>query len=364
VISRDNSVKRVSAARQRLDKPTEILYRDLTFKQVLGSGTYGEVSRGYWKGRKVAIKKIFPGTNSKERMEVVADFDREMAILTKLKNPRIVQYFGGVNERDQPLCLVFELCEGSASLLLKMVRRGQVLPTWRVCLGILRDAAEAMHYLHSQTPRIIHRDLKSENLLLDSDFRAKLTDFGLSRPFDSRRPQQMTVCGTPCWVAPEIFRNEAYDEKVDIYSFGVLIWETLAAKKPYGDKDCADLPVLVGSKGLRPGPLAHVPDELNQLMAACWDESPSRRPDIEKVRKWLDYSAMVVDLNRRMSTPVHVAHQLTNPWQSPATSFDWRPPTLSDNKRFSVQRKSRNFPNDENRNRRQESENYISLANV
>jgi len=342
-----------------MEKPTTIYYSDLVFKQSLGQGTYGEVSRGYWKGRRVAIKKIFPGRTSQERMEVLADFDREVAILTKLRHPRIVQFLGAVNEQDQPLCLVFELCEGSVALLLKMVRRGQVQLTWRICLGILRDAAEAVHSLHCQQPKIIHRDLKAENLLLESDFRCKLTDFGLSRAFDSRRPSQMTVCGTPCWVAPEVFRNEPYDEKVDVYSFGVLIWEILAAKKPYGDKDCADLPVLVGSKGLRPGPLPHVPQELNELMAACWEEIPSRRPSFEKIRKWLDHIAYVVDFNRRMGSPVHVANYAATMWTSPPLTFEFKPlQPPADPKRFS--RLRRQDDNSENRrSNRQEQEEYL-----
>ena len=243
----------------RVMKPVDIDYSELTFKQLLGQGTYGEVSRGYWRGKKVAIKKIFPGDNPEERMEVVADFDKEMSILSKLKHPRIVQYIGAVNKVGQPFCLVFELCEGSVAVLLKMVRRGFIQISWRVCLGILKDCAEAVHYLHSQNPKVIHRDLKAENLLLESNFHCKLTDFGLSRNFDSRKPSAMTVCGTPCWVAPEVFRNEPYDEKIDVYSYGVLIWEVCAAKKPYGDRDCNDLSRLVGRKGLRPGRLPHVP---------------------------------------------------------------------------------------------------------
>ena len=364
IVPRDGHPSNRISTRVKLDKPCEILFRDLTFKQTLGQGTYGEVSRGYWKGRKVAIKKIFPGTNSDERIAVVADFERELAILSKLRHPRIVQFLGAVNEQNQPLCLIFELCEGSAALLLKMVRRGQVHLTWRVCLGILRDTAEAVHSLHSQSPKIIHRDLKAENLLLESDFRCKLTDFGLSRPFDARRPSQMTVCGTPCWVAPEIFRNEAYDEKVDVYSFGILVWEILAARKPYSEKDCADLPVLVGSKGLRPGLLSHVPAEVNELMTACWDEHPYRRPDFDRMRRWLDHIAYVVDYNRRMSYPVHVTSYTATNWDLPPVAFDYMPPMSRESKRISAQRIRRHDGNSENNMRRHNTNEYQSVALV
>lgn len=306
------SQSRPQSAALRYARPAEIEYAQLSFQQSLGQGTYGEVSRGSYRGRKVAIKKLFPGSTTKERMEVVEDFDKEVAILTKLRHPRIVQYVGCVNKPPSPLCLVFELCEGSVALLLKMVRRANILISWRIGLQILRDAADAVHYLHAQTPKVIHRDLKAENLLLESNFRCKLTDFGLSRYFDSRRPSTMTVCGTPCWVAPEVFRNEPYDEKVDIYSFAVLIWEMCAAKKPYGNYDCKELSQLVGNKGLRPEKLTHVPRQLNELMEMCWNEMPSKRPTTSQLRQGLECVHNIVDEHHKLGYPMHVTSKAVN----------------------------------------------------
>ena len=88
---------------------------------------------------------------------------------------------------------------GSVHTLLKMARQKKVLISWKICLTVALDAAEAVHYLHKLEPQILHRDLKAENLLLTNHFRCKLTDFGLSRSYDGGAASKMTVCGTPCW---------------------------------------------------------------------------------------------------------------------------------------------------------------------
>ena len=82
-----------------------------------------------------------------------------------------------------------------------------------------------MHYLHSFEPMIVHRDLKSPNLLVDKSFVVKVCDFGLSRMKRNTYLSSKTNAGTPEWMAPEVLRNDDSDEKADIYSFGVILWE-------------------------------------------------------------------------------------------------------------------------------------------
>jgi len=151
-----------------------------------------------------------------------------------------------------------------------------------MCLKIAHDSARACEYLHNLSPKILHRDLKAENLLLDSSFNCKLTDFGLSRGYETK--SVMTVCGTPCWVAPEIFKGEPYTEAVDVYSFGVVLWELFCFEKPYQDQDCVELPYLVAKKGLRPGRLKHCPDSINNLMEDCWHGEMNHRPAFTEIK--------------------------------------------------------------------------------
>ena len=311
---------------------TMIKYNDLVFGVVLGAGTYGEVSSGTWGGRRVAIKKLFPGTSPVETEEVFNDFNREISILRRIKHDRIVSFLGYVQDPHAPFCLVFELLEGNAAMLLKCVRRGEVNITYRVCLGIVKDTADAMAYLHRRTPLILHRDLKAENLLLEKNLRCKLTDFGLSRTFDASKPCKMTVCGTPSWVAPEVFRGDEYSEKVDVYSYGILLWEIFAGKKPYGDKSSADLPYLVGTMGLRPDPLKHVPKALNDLMQQCWAEDPERRPGFGRILQKLEGVISAVTEAHKLGNPVHGSNlQYQWPQDGASTSKSSTPSSTSQN---------------------------------
>ena len=300
-------------------------YNELQFGDSLGSGTYGEVFSGRLRGRRIAIKRIHMGTTAEDRAEVLEDWAREVDILSRLRHDHIVRFLGTAI-RDPPTgeerkCLLFELQEGSVASLLKMVRKKKVQLTWQIVLTIALDAAEAVRYLHDLQPSVLHRDLKAENLLLTSDFRCKLTDFGLSRMFDRHayKTSLMTVCGTPCWVAPEIFRNEKYSEKVDVYSFGVVLWELWSGKKPFAEFDCAELPYLVGKKGLRPELLVHVPPRANELMEACWREEPSRRPNFAEIVWALRDIQREVDQAGQLHAP---AHRLERPWRGPPAARD------------------------------------------
>jgi len=281
----------------------DINYNDIELRESIGSGTYGQVFKCRYKGKQLALKKVFVPEGAMERAEMLEDFAKELGILSVLRHERIVQFKGAV--RKMPVfALLFELCEGCVGTLLRMVRRRKVSVTWSICITIAKDCAEAVSYLHSLRPRILHRDLKSENLLLTSRFRCKLTDFGLSRVYEGRR-RTMTVCGTPCWVAPEIFRGEAYNEKIDVYSFGVVLWELFTGRKPYQNYESVELPWRVGKKGLRPPLLKHVPPSVNRLMRDCWAESPGMRPTFPEIEKRLSMIETELSEANCLNTPAH-----------------------------------------------------------
>jgi len=207
-----------------------------------------------------------------------------------MHHPNIVQFWGSVQEAPN-FCLITELCEGSVVDLLQLVRIEKVNVTWRLLKNITSGAAEAMKYLHYDCEtQIIHRDLKAENLLLDRKFVCKLTDFGLSRIIsegEANKTSHMTMCGTPSWVAPEIFKGEAYNHKIDVYSFGVVMWELCCFRKPYIGENPVKLPFRVALQNLRPPISPHIPEFFAKVMCDCWDGDPAKRPDFKEITERL-----------------------------------------------------------------------------
>ena len=148
-------------------------------------------------------------------------------------------------------------------------------------LKLAYDAARGMNFLHTHSPIIIHRDLKSLNLLVDEDWNLKVSDFGLSR---FKVPTLMTgQCGTYQWMAPEVVRGHSYTEKADVYSFGINLWEIYTRQIPYNQMVPIQAAVAVMNKGLRPELPAHTPPTYRTLVHECWDQNPNLRPSFDQI---------------------------------------------------------------------------------
>eukprot|EP00899_Mesostigma_viride_P006671 jgi/Mesvir1/16004/Mv08304-RA.2 len=183
-------------------------------------------------------------------------------------------------EFQRELAIVTEYMPGGSLYALLHVRRKA--PRGRRMVQMLADVAQGMAYLHAQ--RVIHRDLKSSNLLLDEGYRVKVADFGLSRVRAASRPHVSTATwgGTPGWMAPELLRGEdgAITEKADCYSFGVVMWEVLTRRVPWEGVSPWELIGKVGFGG-ESLPLVHGtgPPLVEALIQRCLEREPSRRPD-------------------------------------------------------------------------------------
>jgi len=161
--------------------------------------------------------------------------------------------------------------------------------SWETRRKMAMDTAKGMNYLHRHTPIILHRDLKSANLLVDENWKLKVCDFGLSRIMDSRN--SMTACGTPAWVAPEVLRNQRYTEKADVFSYGVVLWELVTRQRPFHDVPAFRVVLLVGSLRYRlPIPLK-CPSIFERLMKQCWAENPAVRPSFDEIVRILATSS-------------------------------------------------------------------------
>lgn len=156
--------------------------------------------------------------------------------------------------------------------------------------SIARDTALGMNYLHSFQPPILHRDLKSPNLLVDMSYAIKISDFGLARV--RAHFQTMTGnCGTTQWMAPEVLAAEKYTEKADVFSYGVVVWETVTRQCPYEGLSQIQAALGVLNNNLRPTIPATCPPLLRKLMTLCWVSKPEERPTFEAILDILHHHA-------------------------------------------------------------------------
>ena len=258
---------------------------DLILEQVIGKGSFGNVYKAIWSGTDVAVKMLHIRQNNEERQ----DFIREVSLLSALRHPNIVQFLGTHVKDEEEFYMIFEyMSQGS---LYGIIHNGNIELQWDRIKSISIDAVRGMCYLHTCNPIVIHRDLKSHNLLVDDNWKVKVCDFGLSR-LASQQSVAMTACGTPAWSSPELLKGEKYDEKIDVYSFGIICWELVMREIPYKGLDTFQIIYQVGTKNIRPElpqdlkmlrKKRKIPKEFVDLFTTCWDTNPSVRPSFREI---------------------------------------------------------------------------------
>jgi len=259
----------------------------------IATGSTAEVFLGKLASVRVAVKQFnqeISGMSAKSRESLC----RELAILQSVNHANVVQMLGVVPYH--PVQLILDLCDGGSCFELLHDDVDQEI-NWAQKQKMCADICEAMCYLHWFDPQIIHRDLKSLNTLLVRkwDPRAaphvKVSDFGLSRLREASTNPFMTVAvGTCNWMAPEILTSGSYTEKVDVYSYAMILYEIVCREIPYEEmemREVCDYVVRGGRPDLNLLPL-DVPDGLVSLMQACWSQDPDDRPDFQRVRTSLD----------------------------------------------------------------------------
>mmetsp|Transcript_748 Transcript_748/g.2691 ORF Transcript_748/g.2691 Transcript_748/m.2691 type:complete len:649 (-) Transcript_748:48-1994(-) len=235
----------------------------------LGLGASAEVRQGNWGGTPVAIKKLF-----NDGKQGLPEFFREVKVMSKLSHPNVILFMGIFVDECNRYIITELMSRGSVYDIIHNPSSNDKLDGEKI-RQILLHTARGMSYLHSFEPPILHRDLKSHNLLVDKDWNVKVADFGLSR---AQIQATMTATGTPQWSAPEVIRHERYSTKADVYSFGVIIYELLSGTIPY--RDIGPMTALhnVAYQGLRPNFSDDSDPAYVELAKECWADDPEQRP--------------------------------------------------------------------------------------
>ncbi|XP_061893553.1 mitogen-activated protein kinase kinase kinase 12-like isoform X2 [Entelurus aequoreus] len=274
-----------------LDEAWEVPFEEISDLQWVGSGAQGAVFLGKLHGQEVAVKKV---RNIKET---------DIKHLRKLKHPNIIT-FKGICTQAPCYCILMEYC--AQGQLYEVLRAGR-----KITPSLLMDWAMAvaggMNYLHLH--KIIHRDLKSPNILITYDDGVKISDFGTSKEL-SDKSTKMSFAGTVAWMAPEVIRNEPVSEKVDIWSFGVVLWEMLTGEVPYKDVDSSAIIWGVGNNSLQLPVPDSCPDSFKLLLRQSWNCKPRNRPSFRQILLHLDIASADI-----LSTPQETYFQSQAEWR-------------------------------------------------
>ncbi|CAN6251751.1 unnamed protein product [Urochloa humidicola] len=260
-----------------------IPWSELVLKEKIGAGSFGTVHRADWNGSDVAVKILMEQDFHPERLK---EFLREVAIMRSLRHPNIVLLMGAVTQPPNLSIVTEYLSRGSLYRLLHKHGARENLDERRR-LSMAFDVAKGMNYLHKRNPPIVHRDLKSPNLLVDKKYTVKVCDFGLSRLKANTFLSSKTAAGTPEWMAPEVLRDEPSNEKSDVYSFAVILWELMTLQQPWSNLNPAQVVAAVGFKGRRLEIPSSVDPKVAALIESCWVREPWRRPSFASIMEYL-----------------------------------------------------------------------------
>ena len=335
-------------------KDVFVKYEEIKIEEQIGEGSFGVVYKADFRGAQVALKKLRSPMFMQLSATDIEEFRKEAYMMSRLRHPNIVLVMGisvvgiessverndSMTEFDSPekplpaktLCILTEFLEqGSlADLLYGRERVPADIWSYELVLLCAIQAGKGMLYLHSQSPPICHRDLKSSNLVVDNHWVVKVTDFGMSRIVpessmmsakvktfprqSSKAPEyERTVSndmemtsnlGTTAWCAPEIFTSTTkarYSLPVDVYSFGMVLWELWERKRPY-EELLSRFDVIDAIKaGKCPVISDSCPTGLRSMIQRCWNFEPARRPRFGHIVRYLKEELARVQRQRAAS---------------------------------------------------------------
>lgn len=257
-------------------------YNDFKLIKSIGHGGSGKVylATHVPSGKTCSFKKLFIKELKDKNL---ISFCREVEALVKCDNVFVLPFYGWVP--NYPYSIITEYVpNGSLYHAIRSESKTPILsPTNKTLIAI--GIANGMMSLHKLG--IIHRDLKSLNILLDENLLPKIGDFGLSRIQGEEQKHMTADIGTPHWMAPELFESNIYTNKVDVYSYGMILWEIVTGAVPFNDFTPIQIALRVSKEQLRPEIPSDTPKALQSLIKRCWSQKPEDRPTFSQIYKFL-----------------------------------------------------------------------------
>lgn len=306
---------------------SSIKFKELKLEEVIGGGGFGQVWRAYWRGTPVAVKVLTGSAQAKYVSKaILEEFAAEINLLSGMRHPNICLYMGACVDPPNRAIITELAANGSLWDALRLplhppfsasdgfsrhtwpghlyhpgkhgtppTSTGVAIPPvapvgtwpWVLVKRVACGAARGMAYLHSGVPPILHRDLKSANILLNESYTAKVCDFGLSR-LKAEERSMTGNCGTVQWMAPEVLANQRYNEKADVFSYGIICTELLTRECPYEGMSAIQCALAVLNRDQRPAIPRYCPPQLRALIKACVKKNPDERPTFGQIMMALD----------------------------------------------------------------------------
>ncbi|XP_014425665.2 mitogen-activated protein kinase kinase kinase 20 isoform X2 [Pelodiscus sinensis] len=269
----------------------QIRFDDLQFFESCGGGSFGSVYRARWisQDKEVAVKKLLK-------------IEKEAEILSVLSHKNIIQFYGAVLEPPNYGIVTEYASVGSLYDYINSNKSEEMdmehIMTWAT------DIAKGMHYLHMEAPvKVIHRDLKSRNVVIAADGVLKICDFGASR--FHHHTTHMSLVGTFPWMAPEVIQSLPVSETCDTYSYGVVLWEMLTREVPFKGLEGLQVAWLVVEKNERLTIPSSCPRSFAELMHQCWEADSKKRPSFKQIISILESMSHDSNLPEQCNSFLH-----------------------------------------------------------
>jgi serine/threonine protein kinase len=277
---------------------TEIKKSDFEFEKKLGEGAFGHV----WKVKHKLTKEIYALKQVlKEKvLKMQNQFRREVYIMYNLDHPHIAKLFNHF-EDEKSFYLILEYAEGG-NLFNYLQKKKQFMEC--EAAQYFREVLLAVDYLHSHVPAIIHRDIKPENILLDKNYRVKLTDFGWSNYYSEDVEPRKTICGTVEYLPPEMVEQRTHDTSADIWCLGVLLYEILVGQTPF--KSQAKKNIRLNISICKPKFPLSFPPSAKDLISKMLVKKPSERLKIKDIQAhpWLTSISYMKETIKQTLCPI------------------------------------------------------------